>query len=263
MNTAKAKLMLFDLDGTLYFDGVLYPGVPELIERLRASKYLEYCFLTNNSTIGPGAYYHKLKRLGLNLSMRNVGTSAEATCLMLNTLGIGPEIYILGTRKFRAFMQGRGFIHTYENAKALLIGFDKELTYRKLTEATRLVLRGLPVYASHPDPVCPGPFPDAGMLIEYFKAAKPGTIIQGIAGKPHKWLVNLLMDRFHVTPDEMVMVGDRVNTDMRFAEAFGMRSMLALNGVPVPELGDFKPTVIVNNIDQLNHELWPENLGWT
>ncbi len=259
---SKAKLLLFDLDGTVYFDGVLYPGVIRLFERLNRSTKLDYCFLTNNSTIGPRSYFNKLRRLGIPLRRRNVGTSAEATDLMLRTLGVGPELYILGTRKFRRFLEGRGYVHTYEGAKALLIGFDKELTYRKLTEATRLVLAGVPVYASHPDPVCPGPFPDAGMLLEYFKAARPGTIIESIAGKPHKWIVRLLTDRFHVSPEEMVMVGDRVGTDMKFAQNFGMRSMLTLNGCPMPELGDFRPTQVVERIDQLNHELWPEKLGW-
>lgn len=59
------------------------------------------------------------------------------------------------------------------------------------------------------------------------------------------------------------MVGDRVNTDMRFAANFGMRSMLVLNGVPQPELGDIRPTLIVERIGQLCEEYWPENLGWT
>jgi ribonucleotide monophosphatase NagD (HAD superfamily) len=59
------------------------------------------------------------------------------------------------------------------------------------------------------------------------------------------------------------MVGDRVNTDMRFARNFGMRSMLVLNGAPMPELGDVSPTVIVERIGQLCDRYWPENLGWT
>jgi len=257
-----AKLILFDLDGTLYLSGVLFPRVQELIHKLHESS-LEYGFLTNNSTIGPGSYFNKLKRLGLELNRRNVVTSVEATCLMLRNLRIGPEIYILGTRKFRSYLESQGFVHSYEDAQALLIGFDTELTYRKLTEATRLVLAGKPIVASHPDPICPGPFPDAGMLLEYFRAARPGVVVQAIAGKPHRWLVQLLQERFQVRPEEMIMVGDRVNTDMRFAANFGMRSMLVLNGVPQPELGDIRPTLIVERIGQLCDEYWPENLGWT
>ena len=261
---ATAKLILFDLDGTLYFDGVLYPGVPELIQRLWESPKLEYCFLTNNSSIGPGDYYQKLQRLGLPLDPRNVASSCEATALMLKSLGVGPEIYILGTKKFRDYMESQGFIHTFQGAKALLLGFDQELDYKKLTEATQLVLQDYPVYASHPDPVCPGPvpLPDIGMLIAYFRAAKPGFVLRGIAGKPHKWIMRLVSERFGVKPEEMVMVGDRVGTDMQFAANFGMRSMLALNGVPMPALGDIRPTVVVERIDQMNHELWPEALGW-
>ena len=259
--TPQAKLILFDLDGTLYLDGVLFPGVKELISKIRHSS-LDYGFLTNNSSIGPGAYYHKLRKLGLELAHRNVVTSCEATCLMLKKLQVGPEIYILGTRKFRTYLESQGFVHSFAQAKALLIGFDKELTFAKLTEATKLVLAGLPIYASHPDQVCPGPFPDAGMLIEYFKAARPGTIIQAIAGKPHHWLVDLISERFQVRPEEIIMVGDRVNTDMRFAQNFGMRSMLVLNGCPMPTLGDVKPTLILEHINHLTDQFWPAKLGW-
>ncbi|MFA6929918.1 MAG: HAD-IIA family hydrolase [Lentisphaeria bacterium] len=258
---SKAKLILFDLDGTLYLDGVLFPGVKELIEKLSKSS-LQYGFLTNNSTVGPNDYYRKLKRLGLTLKPHNVVTSCEASCRMLKGMQLGPEIYILGTRKFKAYMASQGYLHSYEKAKALLIGFDTELTYRKLTEATRLVLAGLPIVASHPDPICPGDLPDAGLLLEYFKAVKPGTIIQAIAGKPHRWLVELLEQRFQVKREEIIMVGDRVNTDMRFAANFNMRSMLVLNGQKQPELGDLRPTLIVAEIQQLLDAFWPENLGW-
>ena len=258
---ARSKLILFDLDGTLYLVGKLFPGVIELIEKLSRSD-LQYGFLTNNSSIGPGDYYHKLKDLGLKLQPHNVVTSCEATCLMLRSLGLGPEIYILGTRKFRQYLASQGFRHSYSRAKALLVGFDTELTYRKLTEATRLVLAGVPIVASHPDLICPGDLPDAGMLLEYFKAACPGTIIQAIAGKPHRWLVEMLEQRFQVRREEIIMVGDRVNTDMRFAWNFGMRSILVLNGQPQPELGENTPDLILPEIGQLTEQYWPLINSW-
>lgn len=256
---ARPRLILFDLDGTLYLDGVLFPGVPELIHKLQHSG-LQFGFLTNNSTIGPRDYYLKLRRLGLRLKQHNVVTSAEASCLMLRRLGYGPEIYVLGTRKFREYMESQGFVHAYPQARALLVGFDTELTYRKLTEATRLVLAGVPVLASHPDPVCPGDLPDAGMLLEYLKAARPGTIVQAIAGKPHHWLVDLLEERFQVGREEMVMVGDRLNTDIRFARNFGMRSIMVLNGVPTPAFSDIRPDFVAPKIAQLLDQYWPEQL---
>ena len=257
----RARVMLFDLDGTLYLDGVPYPGAVELIRKLRDSD-LDYCFVTNNSSIAPPDYCEKLRRIGFPLEPRNVMTSCEATVHMLRTLDIGPEIYVLGTTKFRNWLEGQGFRHDFAKARALLVGFDKELDYQKLSDATRLVLRGVPIYASHPDPVCPPDLPDAGMLLEYLKAIRPGTIIQGIAGKPHHWLAEVLEERFGCSAAEMVMVGDRVGTDMRFAQNAGMRSMMTLNGVPQPPLGDVKPTVIVPHVAQMLDEFWPRNLGW-
>ena len=259
----RSKVILFDLDGTIYLSGVLYPGVVPLVEKLNRSG-LDYGFLTNNSTIGPGSYLRKLKGLGLDIRQRNVLTSAEATCLMLEDLGIGPEIYILGTAKFRRYLEGKGYVHTFEGAKALLVGFDTELNYRKLTEATRLVLDGVPLLASHPDPVCPGPFPDAGMLLEYFKASSPEVRVKAVAGKPHKWIVKLVQQRFGVKPNEIIMVGDRLNTDVRFARNYGMRSILVLNGEPLPQTDPSNaPDVVAEHIAEVADAYWPEALGWT
>jgi HAD superfamily hydrolase (TIGR01450 family) len=259
----KSKVILFDLDGTIYLNNVLYPGVCELVEKLKQSD-LKFAFLTNNSTIGPRAFLNKLKKLGLDIGIGNILTSAEATCLMLKELNLGPEIYVLGTRKFKRYLAGRGYIHTYEKAKAVLVGFDTELNYRKLTEATRLLLKGVPLVATHPDPVCPGPYPDAGMLLAYFKAASPNIRPLEIAGKPHRWIVRLICERFGVEMQETIMVGDRLDTDILFANRFGMRSILVLNGLPVPELFyGHQPDVIAPEIAQLANRFWPETLGWT
>lgn len=260
-NGSKAKLVLFDLDGTLYLDGVPYPGAIELIEKLRKSD-LEYCFVTNNSSIPTCDYLEKMRRIGFPLEPKNMISSGDAALTMLRHYGIKKRLFILGGHRFRAWMEGQGFVHDAVNPEALLIAFDKELDYEKLTAATKLVLKGITVFATHSDPICPPGLPDAGMLIEYFKAACPGVVIQAIAGKPHKWLCRALEERFDCSAGEMVMVGDRVGTDLAFACNNGMRSVLVRNGEPMPPLGNFQPTVVVPRISQMLDEFWPRNLGW-
>lgn len=258
---AKAKLVLFDLDGTLYLDGVPYPGAIALIEKLRKSD-LDYCFVTNNSSIPTCDYLEKMRRIGFPLEPRNMISSGDAALTMLRHYGVKKRLFILGGNRFRAWMEGQGFIHEEVNPEAMLIAFDKELTYEKLTIATKLVMKGIPLFATHSDPVCPPCLPDAGMLIEYFRAVRPGVVIQAIAGKPHKWLCKALEERFHCTAAEMVMVGDRVGTDLAFACNNGMRSVLVRNGEPMPPLGNYTPTVVVPRINQMLDEFWPRNLGW-
>lgn len=255
------RVMLFDLDGTLYLDGVPFPGAIQLIEKLRDSE-LDYCFVTNNSSMGTPDYCERMRNIGFPLEPRNMASSGDATVHMLRSLGVGPEIYILGTNRFKSWMAGQGFIHTTVNPKAVLVGFDRELTFAKFNEATRLVLAGVPLYASHPDQVCPPDLPDAGMILAALKASRPGVVVQAIAGKPHHWFCDVLCERFQCTPEEMVMVGDRIGTDMRFAHNCGMRSMLVLNGARMPVLDDFQPSVIVPHISQLMDEYWPRNLNW-
>ncbi len=258
----KAKLILFDLDGTLYLDGVPYPGALELLQRLKESD-MEYCFVTNNSSIPPCDYCEKLRRIGFPVEPRNVVTSGDGALLMLKAHGLlGRRLYIMGTKRFRSWMASEGFPHEEEDPQALLVAFDKEVDYAKLHAATRLVLKGVSLFATHPDCVCPPHLPDVGMLLEFFRAARPGVVVQAIAGKPHRWLCQVLQERFLVEPGEMVMVGDRVGTDLAFACNNGMRSMLVRNGEPMPPLAGFTPTVVVPRIHQMLDEFWPRNLGW-
>jgi HAD superfamily hydrolase (TIGR01450 family) len=258
----KAKLVLFDLDGTLYLDGVPYPGAIELFQRLQKSD-MTPLFLTNNSSMPPCDNVERLRRIGFPATPENVITSGHGTVAMLRAYGMrGKRLYILGTKRFRAWMASEGFPHEEEDPQALLVAFDKELDYAKLHAATRLVLKGVPVFATHPDPVCPPNLPDVGMYLECLKAARPSVVIQAIAGKPHKWLCQVLQERFQATPGEMVMVGDRLDTDIAFACNNGMRSVLVRNGEPMPPEGLYRPTIVVPHIRQMMDEFWPRNLGW-
>ena len=161
-----ARRILAHFDLLRYFDGVPYPGARELLQRLKESD-MEYGFLTNNSSIPPCDYCEKLRRIGFPVEPRNVVTSGDGALVMLKAHGLmGKRLYILGTERFRGWMASEGFPHCddVEAAQALLVAFDKEVDYAKLTAVTRLALRGVPVYATHPDVLCPPGSPDVGMF---------------------------------------------------------------------------------------------------
>lgn len=260
------KLVLFDLDGTIYLGGRLLPGVKKLLRKI-SRVGLNYAFMTNNSSVNPDNYLEKLKKLGLAATPKNIITSCEATCLMLGDLGLGPKIFVLGTRRFREYLARNGYYHEEDHPSAVLVGFDLELTYEKLTRATRLVADGVPLVASHPDAVCPsadGPLPDAGMLLGAIKAGT-GAVPRAVAGKPNRWIVAVARKHFNIKAGEIVIVGDRLQTDMRMARKFRMKSVLVLSGVTRAwevKKSRIKPDVVVGSVSELTNKYWFGKLGW-
>lgn len=252
------KLILFDLDGTLYLGGKLIKGVRPLFKRLQKNN-IPYAFMTNNSSIGPADYLKKLKALNLPATRKNILTSCEATDLMLKDLNLGPKIYVLGTKKFIKYLESVGYEHTNKKPSAVLVGFDKELTFDKLTTATRFVHLGVPLVASHPDLECPspdGPLSDAGMLLAAIYSST-GVKPKAIAGKPNRWIVKLARQKFGVKNTEIAIVGDRMATDIKMAHKFKMKGILTLSGVT--KRSDIKrfphrPDMIINSVDDLKDD---------
>ena len=248
----RVKLVLFDLDGTVYLSGKLIPGAKRFLSRLRRDG-VSYGFMTNNSSVCPSGYLRKLRGIGLDVGRENIITSAEASVLMLDDFGVGQNIFVLGTKAFKRYLSSCGYYHNCDEAEAVLVGFDMELRYESLCEAVRLIARGVDYYASHPDVVCPsssGPLPDAGALLAALRVST-GAKPKAIAGKPNRWIVKLACNRFGVKPKNIMIVGDRLQTDIRMANRFGMRSALVLSGVTSrSELNAsrYKPDIVVESI---------------
>ena len=260
-STCPIKLVLFDLDGTIYLDGVLIPGVTEVLKRL-TREGIDYAFMTNNSSVAPADYLDKLRRLGLTVAPRNIITSSEATCLMLAEFQLGPEIFVLGTEKFRGYLESQGYRPSQAGCSAVLVGFDLELTYDKLTTAVRLLAGGVPLVASHTDVFCPsaaGPLPDAGAVLAALTAAT-GVKPRAIAGKPHRWMVQLVRKNFNVKARQIVLVGDRIQTDIKMARKYKMRSILPLTGATTRselECSRYQPDLVLDSVaDLADNQVW-------
>ncbi|MCC2174768.1 hypothetical protein AAAV73_12255 [Hominicoprocola fusiformis] len=149
----RKKLFLFDLDGTLYLGDRLFPGVRELLSAIRA-RGGQYRFLTNNSSRSVAAYVKKLTRLGVATEAADFLTSVDALIHYLREHG-GEDrrYYVCGTESMKSQLRAAGFTvaERREDANALLMGFDTELTFQKLEDACILLGQGVPYVATNPD----------------------------------------------------------------------------------------------------------------
>ena len=168
----RKKLFLLDMDGTLYLDETLFDGAAEFLRHIR-ERGGRYLFLTNNSSKSGGAYVEKMRRLGVEATREDFLTSVDATILYLRGHGGRDRLYyVCGTESFKAQLREAGFRLTDDRDAAvdtLLMGFDTELTFRKLEDACILLGRGVEYVATNPDWVCPtwyGYIPDCGSVCE-------------------------------------------------------------------------------------------------
>lgn len=253
------KLFLLDMDGTLYLDETLFDGAADFLRHIRESGG-RYRFLTNNSSKSVNAYVEKMTRLGIPAVAEDFLTSVDALILYLREKRWeAKRFYVCGTQSMKSQLRAAGFTVTEEcdEADALLMGFDTELTFRKLEDACILLGRGVEYVATNPDWVCPtryGYVPDCGSVCEMLYRAtgrRPFVI-----GKPKPEMPLLAMKAAGYSPEETVLVGDRLYTDIASGANAGIDTVLVLSGeakeadVPASEI---KPTFVLQNVKELLH----------
>ena len=257
----KKRLFLLDMDGTIYLDEDLFPGTLPFLREVR-SRGGQYLFLTNNSSKSAEAYLKKLGRMGVPAAREDFLTSVDA--LIADLRGRPPyrKCYVFGTRSFCAQLREAGLPVTdrpEEDVDCLLIGFDTELTFQKLEDACILLNRGVDFIATNPDWVCPtwyGSVPDCGSVCEMlFRATlrRPRVI-----GKPQPAMALLALERTGFRPEEALMVGDRLYTDIASGINAGIDTAFLLSGEGTPAdlaASDVKPTWIFDDIAAL-HRAW-------
>lgn len=227
------RAVLFDMDGVLYRGNQPLPGVAELLAFLDA-RGLGYACITNNATMTPAQYQAKLARMGLNIPAERVITSAIATGRTLRTLyPRGTRVYIVGMTGLREALLADGyFVEDARTAELVVQGADFELTYATLRTATLLIRAGARYVATNPDKTYPseeGLIPGAGAIMAALIAATDTEPL--IIGKPAPTMFHVAAELLGAPPSSVLVVGDRVDTDIAGATAAGMPAVLVLTGV--------------------------------
>ena len=250
------KLFLLDMDGTIYLDNELFDGTIDFLDYVKkiGGKYM---FLTNNSSKSVDKYIDKLASLGIKSEKEDFLTSTNATVLYLKKKNYN-KIYAFGTPSFKEQLREGGLPVTdvlSDDIDCLCMGFDTELTFRKLEDACILLNRGVDYVATNPDWVCPtwyGFVPDCGSVSEMLYNAtkrRPRFI-----GKPQPEMALLAMEQTGYSKDETAIIGDRLYTDIACGINAGITGIFVLSGegtLEDVEKSDVKPTCIFENIREI------------
>lgn len=256
----KLKLFLLDMDGTIYLDNDLFDGVEEFLTHVKniGGKYI---FLTNNSSKSVDKYVEKLNALGINTTAEDFLTSLDATTVYLEKKNYN-KIYALGTTSFKEQLKEANLPITdtlEDGIDCLCMGFDTELTFKKLDDACILLSKDIDYIATNPDLVCPtryGYVPDCGSVSEMiYNATKKRPIF---IGKPEPTMVELAMKKTGFKSCETALIGDRLYTDIACGINAGITSIFVLSGEgTIDDIDKYnvKPDFIYDNIKSLYQDI--------
>ena len=226
-----------DMDGTIYMGMSLFDYTKPFLARLKQMG-ITYSFLTNNPSTSIADYLKKLAGMGIEATADEMYTTALATIDYIKThLPEAKRLFILGTPSMTSEFVKAGFEVAEDSADdrpdAVVVAFDKTLTYDRLCRAAWWIQQGLPYIATNPDKVCPTDQPtvlvDCGSIckcLEHATSRQPDITL----GKPDPNMLSGIMQRYGLRADEIAMVGDRIYTDVQMAFNAGAFGVLVLSG---------------------------------
>jgi glycerol 3-phosphatase-2 len=226
---------VFDLDGVVYLGEEVVPAAPGALDQVRALG-VKVVFVTNNSYRPPGQVVEKLNRLGIKAAEDDVLTSAQAAVRLLGGReGLdGVRVLVVGGPGLRQALEEAGARlvdgPAWPEAEVVAVGFDPELTYARVRDATLAIRAGARFVGSNPDTTLPtreGLWPGAGATLALLRAST--GVRPEVAGKPERALLETAAAA--IGPGPYLMVGDRADTDLDGAHRLGWSTALVLSGV--------------------------------
>jgi len=251
----KARHVILDMDGTFYLEDTMIPGADSFIHAL-TQRGLNHLFFTNNSSNSAALCSAKLGKMNFPTPPEKIVLSSHVAAEFLQRTHPGARTYCLGNERLHADLLAAGVTLVDDAPDVILLGFDTTLTYEKINKTANWLAAGLPYYATHPDVNCPlkvGFMPDTGSMIALLEAStgRRPTVL----GKPTRHTVDYLARYLRCQPEELVFIGDRIETDVAIGANHGIPSILVLSGATSREKYDgqreIKADLVVDKLADL------------
>ncbi|URT72728.1 HAD-IIA family hydrolase [Cytobacillus firmus] len=228
------KGYIFDLDGTVYLGKQLIEGTDTVINSL-FNEGKKVLFLTNKTIESRQRYVEKLRAFKINASLENILNPTFTLIEYLREHHSNATLYVIGEQQIKDELALAGFREGVTPAEidVVVLSWDRDFHYNHLNFAYQSVKLGAKMIATNPDRTCPmevGDVPDCAGMIGAVEAVA-GKSIDVQIGKPSNLTIEAALKILQLMPDECVMIGDRLETDIRMGIEAGMKTVLVLSGI--------------------------------
>jgi HAD superfamily hydrolase (TIGR01450 family) len=263
----------FDLDGTIYLGDGLLPGAKRLVEELRA-RDLPVRFLSNNPTRDPEQYAAKLGKLGLPTPVEEIVNTVVTMTRWLLDHAPNAVVFPISEPPLIRALERAGIRMSSDPAEIdiVIASYDRTFAYEKLQIAFDAIWfhQRARLVATNPDRFCPFPGgrgePDCAAITAAVEACT-GVKCEANVGKPDPAMLRTAFAGLDLDPNDCLMVGDRLATDIRMALDTGLAAALVLTGeTQADDLQRLAPAdtpdFVLDRVDRLlPQDLWKE-LDW-
>lgn len=259
---AAVKAVFLDMDGTIYHGSKLYPSTLPFLNFLK-KHHIKWNYCTNNTTRSKEEYVKHLAKFGLESCVEEFYTSTDFLADVLHDeYPAVKKLFVLGVPAMHQELQSYGFEIVDDAPDAMIVSFDKTLTYDRLCKAAWFAQCNIPAFSSHPDYFCPTDQPtvlvDSGAITRCVELASNRKLIQ--LGKPHGGFLTRAAARLALRPSETIMIGDRLATDIASGVNAGtLTCRITGEGADLASYADVTPDFSCDNLGELQ-AIWEKAL---
>jgi 4-nitrophenyl phosphatase len=252
--------LILDGDGVLWKDAEPIGDLAAIFAVI-SRMHLAVTVATNNAMKTVDEYLIKLRGFGVTVEPWQIVTAGDAAAdTLASAFPRRGALFVVGEHGLRQALRERGFEVVVDPVRrgevvAVVVGLDQDFNYEKLERASTLVRAGAPFFGTNPDLTYPTPrglVPGAGAILAAVAAAagRQPTVV----GKPSPLLFQTAAGRMQLGADSLLVVGDRLETDIAGGQAFGARTALVLSGVSTSAQAAVwtpSPTLVAASLGQL------------
>lgn len=250
------KGYLLDLDGTIYRGSEVIPEAVDFIARLTAQG-IPYLYVTNNSSMTPQQLADKVQKMGIPTKPEQFFTSSMAVAETIRKMEGERQVTVLaiGETGLCTALAEKGITVTDKApADYVVVGIDRSFSYEKMKQATLAIYGGARFLSTNCDRAIPteeGLVPGNGALtasIAYATNQQPLYV-----GKPEEVIIKLALERLGLAAEDVIMVGDNLETDIACGENGGVDTLLVYTGFSRAEhieTSRVKPTYTIQSLTE-------------
>jgi len=253
--------LIIDLDGTVFRGDELIEGTREAINEA-LDLGLKVVFLSNRGNISREAARSRLSEVGIDVTLAQIILSSSVAAAFLSDHYPNSQVWVLGEEGLMDELRlaSVAIAQVPKDADWVVISLHEKVNYEDLNHAFVAVRHGARILATNADRTFPRHDGDAidvaGMLGAITNST--GKHVDLVVGKPSWLMAEAAMKQLHLPPEQCLMIGDSLETDMAFGRMFGMQTMLVLTGSTNQATADSclrKPDYIVDSLANLNQVL--------